>query len=344
MDFPLTHFSFPTEIHYGPGSRRLLPRLLTEQGLSRPLLVTDQGLVDLPLIADIITLLKKQGLEPSIFSGIDGNPIKKQVLDGLKVYRSETADCIVMVGGGAPMDVGKAIALLVNHPGDLFDYEDGKTDALPTDQSFPYLIAVPTTAGTGSEVGRSAVVSDDESHQKKILFSPKMLPNQVISDAELTLYLPPGITAATGMDALTHLVEAYLADTYHPICDGIALEGLKIVARQLQKCVEFAKNPEVTQEQLHARSEMLMAAHMGAIAFQKGLGVNHSMAHALSTVCDLHHGLANGIVLPYTMEFNQQKIPEKFHTLCNILDINDFIQWIVDLKNQIGIPEKLSIV
>ena len=342
MTHNILTFNFPTPIHYGPGARQQIAGLFKAQNVTKPLLVTDRGLIETPIIDDLKALLASAGLQCTVFSEIWGNPVKSQVLEGLESYRQAQADAILMVGGGAAMDVAKSIALLVNNPGDLFDYEDGKPDGMSADSTFPYMIAVPTTAGTGSEVGRSAVISDDITHAKKIIFSPKMLPNQVISDAELTIYLPPAITAATGIDALTHLLEAYLAKDFHPMCDGIALEGLKLVATELENCVNFAKHPEMDEVQIAARSKMLLAAHMGATAFQKGLGVNHSLAHALSTVCDLHHGLANGIMLPYAMAFNSQAVPARFKVMATTIGTNDFIGWIEDLKQRIDIPRKLS--
>ena len=239
---------------------------------------------------------------------------------------------------------------MVNHPGDLFDYEDGKPDARPMDRDIPLFITVPTTAGTGSEVGRSTVVSDDETKVKKIIFSPRLLAQRVLLDPDLTLALPAGVTAATGMDALTHLVETYLAKDFHPICDGIALEGLRLVARNLTPCVDFARQIEGGARELlsdvdhrHARGMMLNAAMMGGVAFQKGLGVTHSLAHALSTVCDLHHGLANGICIPYAMAFNADAVPERMAELAQVVGANPwngagFVTWLTQLKEAIGIP------
>ncbi|MCB0363223.1 MAG: iron-containing alcohol dehydrogenase, partial [Bdellovibrionales bacterium] len=242
----------------------------------------------------------------------------------------------------------KAIALLIHHPGDLFDYEDGKPNASPIDQEIPPIFALPTTAGTGSEVGRSAVVSDDKSKVKKILFSPRLLPSEVFVDPELTLYLPADITATTGMDAMTHLIEAFLSLGFHPMADGIALEGFRLCAKNLEKAVTFAKKPpQDLATFLHIRGMMMNAAYMGAVAFQKGLGVTHSCAHALSTVCDTHHGLANGVLLPYTMAFNLEAVPDRFLRLAQVAEISaekpaHFIDWIVKLRRNIGIPHCLQ--
>jgi hypothetical protein len=271
---------------------------------------------------------------------VGGNPVKSQVTAGVAAYRAHRADGVVGVGGGAALDVAKAIALMVQHPGDLFDYEDEKPGARPISREIPYFVAVPTTAGTGSEVGRSAVISDDETRIKKIIFSPRLLARAVFADPELTLGLPPTVTAATGMDALTHCIEAYLAKDYHPICDGIALEGLKLGARALARAVDNGAD-------LLARADMLMASIMGAIAFQKGLGLTHSCAHPLSTVADLHHGLANGVMIDYALAFNAEAVPRRFRDLAAAVGLEDrspaaFLGWLRDLKAHIGIPRTLG--
>jgi alcohol dehydrogenase class IV len=236
--------------------------------------------------------------------------------------------------------VAKAIALMVHHPGDLFDYEDDLPGARPVDQAIPCWIAIPTTAGTGSEVGRSAVISDELTHVKKIIFSPSLLAKAVFADPELTLDLPPKFTATTGMDALTHLVEAFLAKAYHPICDGIALEGLQLSSRSLAQAFKEPKDIE-------ARSSMMMASMMGAIAFQKGLGVVHSCAHALSAYKDLHHGLANGVMIDWALRFNVSAVPERFSRMAMTVGLKDqdpqsFLAWLISLKREIGIPMRLS--
>jgi alcohol dehydrogenase class IV len=283
-----------------------------------------------------------------------GNPVKSQVGAGVAAYKAHKADAIVAIGGGAAIDVAKAIALMVNHPGDLFDYEDDKPGARPIDQEIPYYVAIPTTAGTGSEVGRSTVVSDDETHVKKIIFSPRLLAQRVFVDADLTVGLPASITAATGMDALTHLVEAYLAKGFQPMCDGIALEGMRLLSRSLVPCVEFARKIAAGDKKLltdekhrEVRGMMLNAALMGGVAFQKGLGVTHSLAHALSTVCDLHHGLANGIMIPYAMAFNQEAVAPRLADLGAAVGApapgaEGFLRWLDELKVTVGIPRNLE--
>ncbi|HXU83696.1 MAG TPA: iron-containing alcohol dehydrogenase [Polyangia bacterium] len=347
-------FNYPTRIQYGPGAVKLLPDALKVVGIRRPLIVTDKGLAPLPPVTGTVKLLEEAGLASAVFSGIWGNPVKSQVTAGVEAFRAHNADAIVALGGGAAIDVAKAIAVMVHHPGDLFDYEDDKPDARPMDKEIPYYVAIATTAGTGSEVGRSTVVSDDETHVKKIIFSPRLLAQRVFLDPDLTLALPPAVTAATGMDALTHLVESYLAKGFHPMADGIALEGLRILSRWLKPCVEYAKaiaegDKELLDDDGHreARGMMLNAAMMGGVAFQKGLGVTHSLAHALSTVCDLHHGLANGIMIPYAMTFNREAVPQRLADLAAAVGAQPataegFVKWLVDFRASLGIPADLA--
>jgi len=332
-------FSFPTLIHFGPGVRKDVGAHLKAQGVKRPLLVTDKGLAALPLPKELMESVRAAGPEPALFSDIAGNPVESSVTGGVAAYRAHRADGIIGLGGGAALDVAKAIALMAGHPGALFEYEDGRPDARPIDKDVPYWVALPTTAGTGSEVGRSAVISDAD-HIKRIVFSPKLLARAVFADPEPTLGLPAKVTAATGMDALTHCVEAYLAKDYHPICDGIALEGLRLAARALPRCVEVPGD-------IQARSDMMMASMMGAIAFQKGLGLVHSCAHALSTVADLHHGFANGVMIDSALRFNLESSAEKFVRMAQVVGIADatgegFLRWLRELKARIGIPAGLK--
>ena len=335
-----SRYSFPTTIHFGPGTRNLVAAHLKAQGYKRPLLVTDKALARLDVFRQFRSLLDAGGLTTATFSDISSNPVKSEVGKGVEQYRDAKCDCIVGFGGGAALDIAKAIALMVNHPGDLFDYEDDKPNGRPINQQIPYWVALPTTAGTGSEVGRSAVVSDDKTHQKKIIFSPRLLAQVIFADPELTVGLPPKITAATGMDALTHLVEAFLSKGFHPIADGIALEGLHLVNKSLVKAVKDGND-------LEARGDMLMASMMGAIAFQKGLGLTHSCAHPLSTVADMHHGLANGIMITYALPFNIPAVAERFVRLGEAVGLKDgkpegFIEWLKAMKKEVGIPERLS--
>jgi alcohol dehydrogenase class IV len=338
-------FSFPTTIHFGAGARKLVADHLKSQGIKRPLIVTDRGIAPLPLLAEFVGALP--GLDVAVFSGIWGNPVRSQVAAGATAFKAHRADAVIGLGGGAALDVAKAIALMANHPGDILEYAWDHPQVRPIDGDIPYFVAVPTTAGTGSEVGRSAVVSDDVTHVKKIVFSPQLLARCVFADPELTLDLPAAITAATGMDALTHNVESYLSPEYHPLCDGIALEGVRIAARALPIAVRDGRN-------LQARSDMLMSSMMGAIAFQKDLGAVHSCAHALSTVIDMHHGLANGIMIDHVMRFNLSAAADKMAELAHVVRApggdtgsaearaRAFILWLADLKASLGIPAKLS--
>jgi alcohol dehydrogenase class IV len=347
-------YNFPTRIQFGAGSIGLMPDALKGAGKNRPLVVTDRGLAPLRPVTDSLARLRDSGLNAAVFSGIWGNPVASQVRAGVEAFRSHDADSIVGIGGGAALDVAKAIALMAHHPGDIFDYEDGKPDALPIDGPIPWWCSVPTTAGTGSEVGRSAVVSDDVTHVKKIVFSPRLLAAQVFADPELTVELPPQVTAATGMDALTHLVEAYLALGYQPLCDGIALQGVRMVQQSLIKAVEFARRIAAGETQLltdpehvRVRGLMLNAALMGGVAFQKGLGVTHSLAHALSTVCDMHHGLANGICITAAMRFNQEVAESRLADLAQMVGVTPatgegFVSWLEGLKRATGIPSNLA--
>jgi alcohol dehydrogenase class IV len=327
-------FSFPTPIHFGPGARLRMGEHLKAQGLARPLVVTDRGVAGLPVFAEVLGSL--DGLQAATFRDMGGNPVTSQVTAGAEAFRRHHADSILGMGGGAALDVAKAVALMAHHPGELFDYEDGRPGARPIDRAIPYLVLAPTTSGTGSEVGRSAVISDDRTHVKKIVFSPRLLARAVFADPEVTLDLPARVTAATGMDALTHCIEAYLAKDYHPICDGIALEGLRLGARALPRCIEAPRDVE-------ARSAMMMASMMGAIAFQKGLGITHSFAHALSAVADLHHGLANGLMIEHALRFNLEAAPEKFKVMAQTIGLAEptgeaFLRWLGELKRRIGIP------
>jgi alcohol dehydrogenase class IV len=281
-----------------------------------------------------------------VYSDIWGNPVKSQVANGVAAFRKHRADSIIGLGGGAALDVAKAVALMAVHKGDVLQYAWDHPQVRPIEHELPYFVALPTTAGTGSEVGRSSVISDDATHIKKIIFSPRLLAKAVFADPELTLDLPPAITAATGMDALTHNVESYLSPAYHPLCDGIALEGARIAARSLRTAVREPHN-------LQARSDMLMSSMMGAIAFQKDLGAVHSCAHALSTVADLHHGLANGIMIDHVMRFNLQSATAKMAELAHVVgagatgalpeaNAEAFIDWLAILKRDLGIPATLS--
>lgn len=335
----LHSFSFPTPIHFGPGARRLVPEHLRAATVKRPLLVTDKGLAALPMTRAFVESLGAGGLDAAVFGGVWGNPTAAQVRAGTEAFAAHQADAVVGFGGGAALDVAKAVALMAVHEGDVLEYAFDAPNRRPVRPRLPWFIALPTTAGTGSEVGRSAVISDDATHVKRIVFDPALLAKAVFADPELTLELPPPITAATGMDALAHNVESYLSPTYHPLCDGIALEGARLAARALRPAVHDGKN-------ITARAEMLMASMMGAIAFQKDLGALHSCAHALGTVAGLHHGLAIAICFDPVMRFNASAAREKLAELARVCgagaSADEFVAWLGRLKADIGIPAKLA--
>lgn len=335
----ITRFAFPTTIHFGPGASRLAGAHLAERGLRRPLVVTDRGLAALPLLASFEKGLKEAGLEPAVYAGVFGNPTMSQVMNGAAAYRAHGADCVVGVGGGAALDVSKVVGLMATHPGDVVEYVWDHPQVRAIGDALPYFIALPTTSGTGSEVGRSSVISEEDTHVKRVIFSPKILAQAVFADPELTLALPPSITAATGIDALTHNVESYLSPAYHPLCDGIALEGTRLAARSLATAVREPSN-------IDARADMMMSSMMGAIAFQKDLGAVHSCAHALGTVCDMHHGLANALMIDTVLAWNAEAVPAKFRELAHAVGVEggapEFLRWLKDLKRMIGIAPNLS--
>ena len=341
----LQRFAFPTSILFGAGARREVAKHLQSVGRSRPLVVTDRGLASLPVFQRFLDEIT--GLDVAVFSEVFGNPVRSQVKAGADAYRAQGADSIIGVGGGAALDVAKAVAVMAEHPGDILEYAWDHPQVRPITAALPYFVAVPTTAGTGSEVGRSSVISDDVTHVKKIVFSPALLAKAVFADPELTVDMPASITAATGMDALTHNVESYLSPAYHPLCDGIAVEGVRIAAAALPVAVRNGRD-------LRARGDMLMSSMMGAIAFQKDLGAVHSCAHALSTVADLHHGLANGIMIDHVMRFNLSAATAKLAELARVARVPNgdagseearadaFVAWLGHLKASLGIPARLS--
>ena len=331
-------YNFPTTIRFGAGSSNELADYMVKNNLSRPLVVTDANVAQLDFFNHIVNALKKKNISPEVFSGIHKNPVKSDVYKGTDVYDNTQRDSVIGIGGGAALDVARAIVLRVNHREDLFKYDDLIGGDVYVTNEVPHFITIPTTAGTGSEVGRSAIIADDETHQKKILFSPKLLAKIVFADPLLTMGLPPSITAATGMDALTHNMEAYLAKMPHPLCEGIALEGISLINLSLEKAVN--------KPNLESRSKMLIASLMGAVAFQKGLGVVHSLAHPLSSLLDTHHGLANAVNIPYGMEFNIVGFENKFRRIARALELKDengeaVVSYLLNLNSKINIPHKL---
>ncbi len=333
----LSQFAFPTAIHFGAGARKLVAAHLREHGLKRPLIVTDKALAALPVLAEFKTHL--DGLDVAVFNGVFGNPSCAMVMQGAMAFKAHGADCVIGFGGGAALDVAKVVGLMATHEGDVLEYVWDHPQVRAITHELPYFVALPTTAGTGSEVGRSAVVGENDTHIKRTVFSGKILAKAVFADPELTLDLPAAVTAATGMDALTHNIESYLSPAYHPLCDGIALEGLRVGARALVNAVNQPHN-------LQARGDMMMSSMMGAIAFQKDLGSVHACAHALGAVCDLHHGLANALMIDTVLAWNHEVVPKKFDEMAHVADVSGggyaFIAWLKHLKLQIGIQGGLA--
>ena len=338
----VVQFNFPTVIRFGVGAILELPAHLKDQKKMRPLVVTDPIVATLPFFQELIADLKKAGLTPTVYAEMHKNPVKSDVLNGKAAFQGGNCDSIVGIGGGVGLDVARAIALAINHHRDLFDYDDLIGGDQFVTEAVPYFVTVPTTSGTGSEVGRSAIIADDVTHQKKILFSPKLLASRVFADPSLTYGLPPFVTAATGMDALTHNMEAYIAKNDHPMCDGSALEGIKLIGKSIEKATHEGQNAQ-------ARADMMLASMMGAVAFQKGLGVVHSLAHPMSQLLDTHHGLANAVNLPYGMKFNLEGFESRFEDMANAIGLKNgngiqLIDELFKLNERLGLPTKLSAV
>ncbi len=336
----LYSFSFPTNIRFGVGAVKELGDHLKANRLNKPLVVTDPVIAHLGFFEELLDDLKSAGIEVALFYDIHKNPVKSDVLKGGDLYHQSGCDSVVGIGGGAALDVSRAIVLRIHHKRDLFDYDDLQGGEKYITGEVPYFITIPTTAGTGSEVGRAAIISDDETKKKRILFSPKLLARQVFADPALTYALPPGVTAATGMDALTHNIEAFLVNTFHPMADGIAKEGMRLVYHSIYRAVN-EPDPE-------SRANMLMGSMMGAVAFQKGLGIVHAMSHPLSTMFDMHHGLANAINLPVALSHNIPGNEDKFAEIARIFGLpgkdpgTEVLDALFDLNQKIGIPENLG--
>lgn len=335
------NFNFPTAYRIGAGRLRELPGACAELGMARPLVVTDPGVASLPWFEAALKSLDDAGLGRAVFSAVQANPTGSDVAAGVTVFLEGEHDGIVLIGGGSAMDVGKSIALVARNPGDVFAYEDVGDNWTRADPGkVAPMVAVPTTAGTGSEVGRAGVIVDERDHGKKIIFHPKMQPGLVISDPEVTVGLPAWLTAATGMDALAHSFEAFCAPGYHPMADGIALEGMRLVAEFLPRA--FANGAD-----LEARTHMMMAASMGATAFQKGLGLVHALSHPVGGATGLHHGTANAIFLPYVMVFNRDVIEARMERLARFLQLPEpgfdgVMKWMLRLRSDLGMPHTLA--
>lgn len=344
MDEPtdaIGNWSFPAPIRFGAGRISELPRACLELGIRRPLLVTDPGLAALPMVSDAVEACVQAGLACAVFSEVRPNPVEANVHEGVRALRDGDHDGIIAFGGGSALDTGKAIGFMAAQSRPIWDFEDREDWWTRAEEDgLAPVVAVPTTSGTGSETGRASVITDTRTeHTKRIIFHPRMMPGRVILDPELTVGLPAHLTAAVGMDALSHSLEAYSSPVFHPLAQGIALEAMRLVRDALPVAV---KNPT----DLPARSRMQVAAAMGSTAFQKGLGAMHALSHPCSSLLDTHHGLTNAVVMPYVLVFNRPAIETKMAALARYLDLLDpsfsgVLDWILALREEIGIPHTL---
>ncbi len=336
-------YNFPTKIEYGPGAARDVAKTIAASGVKKGLLVSDKGVEQAGLGDTVRGYFKAAGVELATFDDVKSNPVDDNVYDGAKAYKAAKAEFIVGLGGGSALDVAKAVKCMATHEGPLEKYDDAKDGWKYVQNNMPPFYAIPTTAGTGSEVGRSSVITIKSTNKKTIIFSPWFMPNIAVLDAELTVSLPAKLTAATGVDAFVHNLEAYVADAYHPLADGIAKEAMERAYKNLAIAVQDGKN-------LAARGEMLMASAMGATAFQKSLGVNHSIAHALGVYYDMHHGLANAAVLSAVMTYNMEipSVREKLAHLSMLLGGKNSAEAFIDLLNKwlasVGMPTDLKAI
>jgi alcohol dehydrogenase len=340
MTIPNRNFNFPTSLKFGAGRIKELADHCRANGISRPLLVTDKGLASMPMVASIMADLKSAGLKAGIFADVKPNPVEENVLAGCAAFTAGKHDGVIAFGGGSGLDTGKLVALMHSQRISIFELEDIGDWWTRADASvISPIIAVPTTAGTGSEVGRAGVVTHPITHEKKIIFHPAIMPKVAILDPELTVGLPPKLTAATGFDAFAHCLEAYCAPFYHPMAEGVAVEGMRLVKENLAKAVKKGKD-------LDARGNMLVASAMGATAFQKGLGSIHALSHPFGGLYDAHHGLLNAIIMPYVLKANRKKIEPKIERLAAWLGIkggfNGFMKYVLALRKETGIPHALK--
>jgi alcohol dehydrogenase class IV len=335
------NWGFPNQILVGPGRLSELAQVCSDLGITNPLVVTDPGLRELPPVHETMQTLDKAGVKSALFSDVDGNPVDSNVNAGVTAYQQGSHDGVIAIGGGSALDVGKAIALMLGQNRPIWDFEDiGDYWKRANPDVIAPVIAIPTTAGTGSEVGRASVITNTQTHRKVIIFHPLMLPKTVILDPELTVGLPAGLTAATGMDAFVHCFEAWCAPGFHPMADGIALEGMRLVAEALRKATSHGAD-------LEARTKMLAAASMGAVAFQKGLGGVHAIAHPVGARFGTHHGLTNAVILPYMMVHNRPEIEDRIHPIARTLGLkaesfDAVLDWVLTFREQLGIPHTLS--
>jgi alcohol dehydrogenase class IV len=340
MTLPNRNFNYPTAIKFGAGRIGELAEHCRANGVARPLFVTDPDLAAMPMVRTIVENVKRAGLGIGVFSDVRPNPVEANVVDGVRAYRAGNHDGVVAFGGGSGLDVGKMVALMHGQHLSVFELEDVDDWWTRADASrISPIIAVPTTAGTGSEVGRAGVVTHPVTHEKKIIFHPAIMPKVAILDPELTVGLPAKLTAATGMDALAHVVEAYCAPFYHPLAAGVALEGMRLIKGNLARAVKKGTD-------LDARGHMLMASTMGATAFQRGLGAIHALSHPFGGLYDAHHGTLNGIIMPYVVKANRRKIDKHIERAAAYLGIkggfDGFLRWILALRKEVGIPHTLA--
>ena len=334
------NWNYPTTIWLGENRIQELNIACQNLNIKRPLFVTDKDLFELNIVKDVLKNLSKTYKDLNFFSNFTGNPTGDNVEEGVKTYNSNNCDGVIAFGGGSGIDVGKAIAFMCGQTRPIWDFEDiGDYWTRADHNKISPIIAVPTTAGTGSETGRASAIINKKTGIKKIIFHPKILPSIVILDPVLTLDLSPRLTAATGMDALAHNLEAFCAPGYHPMADGIALEGMRLIKKSLKKAFKNGKD-------LDARSDLLTAASMGSTAFQKGLGAIHSLSHPINAQFNVHHGLSNAIFMPYVLTFNKTEIESKIVSICDYLNLdknfNSFLNWILELRKDLGIPHKLA--
>ena len=336
-----TNWNYPTPIRFGIDRVKELSLFIDELKISNPLIVTDPQFREVDQFKGIIDSLNNSNKNYSIFSEIKGNPTGTNIRDGINVFLKNKNDGVIAIGGGSSLDAGKAVAFMSKQKENIWYFEDiGDNWTKAIIDNLPKVIAIPTTAGTGSETGRASLIVDEETYTKKIIFHPTMLPDLVILDPSLTISLPKHLTAATGMDALAHCLEAYCSNNFHPMAHGIALEGIKIIKENLVTAYNDPGNIE-------ARAKMLVSSMMGSTAFQKGLGAIHSLSHPINAVNDVHHGLSNAIFMPYVVKFNQSQIEERIFFLSKYIDLENqsfdgFLQWILDLRNQLAIPHTLK--
>jgi alcohol dehydrogenase class IV len=336
------NWNYPTAVRTGAGRVSEIADVCRDLKMNVPLLVTDPGLAGLPMVADVVSSCEAAGLSIAVFSDIKPNPTGSNVDGGIAAYRAGNHDGVIAFGGGSGLDAGKAVAVAANQSCSLWDLEDVGDNWLNADaDKIPPIIGVPTTAGTGSEVGRASVIVNEAEHKKAIIFHPKMLPACVILDPELTVGLPAGLTAATGMDALSHNLEAFCSPGYHPMAEGIAIEGIRLIKEFLPTAVADGPNIE-------ARTQMIVASAMGATAFQRGLGGMHALAHPLGAIYDAHHGMLNAILMPYVLKANYSKINSRIARLARYLDLeadfDSFLNWILSMREEIGIHHALSAI